>query len=391
MRRERVEKGIYRTAAGGLEIGFRDATGKQRWRAVQGGIKAARAALAVEHAKRASGQLPTTKLVFADAAEAWWVAQATILRPNSLKLYEYQRDTLVKHFARQRLATITPQHVAAYVAALRLAGTADSTIRSRLAVLSAIFNHAADRLGHTGPNPVKGLRRGEKPKAAARRRALSDDEVARLLDAIPAPDRLFFELLAETGMRRSEAAGLVWADVDFTSSALDVELQLDRETEARVPLKTHGSLRTIDLRPAMTARLREHHLATGRPGPDSLIFRRVGGAPYNGGRPDKLMRTAVKATGIEATCHTLRHTHASKLIASGWDIVEVAARLGDTVATVCDVYLHEHDRDGRRANRQARLAALYGGSEAEATERSAAQLVGPSGAANALAARRFAT
>jgi hypothetical protein len=49
-RRERVESGIYnRTAANGrttFEIGFRDAQGRQRWRRVEGGITAARKALA---------------------------------------------------------------------------------------------------------------------------------------------------------------------------------------------------------------------------------------------------------------------------------------------------------------------------------------------------------
>ena len=58
-RRQRVEPGIYtRTDAGGrdvFEIGFRDAQGKQRWRRVHGGIKAARAALAVEHSARSRG------------------------------------------------------------------------------------------------------------------------------------------------------------------------------------------------------------------------------------------------------------------------------------------------------------------------------------------------
>jgi hypothetical protein len=41
-RRTRVEPGIYRRPDGRLEIGYRDATGKQRWRVVDGGIKLAR-------------------------------------------------------------------------------------------------------------------------------------------------------------------------------------------------------------------------------------------------------------------------------------------------------------------------------------------------------------
>ena len=37
-RRVRVERGIYRRATGVLEVGFKDETGRQRWRTVDGGI-----------------------------------------------------------------------------------------------------------------------------------------------------------------------------------------------------------------------------------------------------------------------------------------------------------------------------------------------------------------
>jgi hypothetical protein len=75
-RRERVERGIYRRPDGKLEIGFRDAQGKQRWRVVDGGITAARAQLATEHAKRARGERVAAdpRLRFNDAADAWWNA-----------------------------------------------------------------------------------------------------------------------------------------------------------------------------------------------------------------------------------------------------------------------------------------------------------------------------
>ncbi len=41
-RRVRVERNIYRRSTGVLEVGFKDASGIQRWRTVDGGIMAAR-------------------------------------------------------------------------------------------------------------------------------------------------------------------------------------------------------------------------------------------------------------------------------------------------------------------------------------------------------------
>ena len=55
-RRVRVEPGIYRRRDGKLEIGWRDASGKQKWRGPFKGLKVARAALATEHARRARGE-----------------------------------------------------------------------------------------------------------------------------------------------------------------------------------------------------------------------------------------------------------------------------------------------------------------------------------------------
>ena len=82
-RRIRVESGIYERPDGRLEIGWRDARGKLHWRVVDGKLKAARAALATEHAKRARGEDYATnpRLGFTEASEAWWDAHHWRIRP----------------------------------------------------------------------------------------------------------------------------------------------------------------------------------------------------------------------------------------------------------------------------------------------------------------------
>jgi hypothetical protein len=71
-RRVRIERNIYRRSNGVFEIGFKDATGRQRWRTIQGGITAARAARDELLTKRHRGeQLPVNaRMRFADAAAA---------------------------------------------------------------------------------------------------------------------------------------------------------------------------------------------------------------------------------------------------------------------------------------------------------------------------------
>jgi len=61
------------------------------------------------------------------------------------------------------------------------------------------------------------------------------------------------------------------------------------------------------------------------------------------------------------------NSHASALIAGGWDVVEVAARLGhSSPTTTLKTYAHLFDQANRSEDRRGRLAAIYGGSAMEA-------------------------
>jgi integrase len=72
---------------------------------------------------------------------------------------------------------------------------------------------------------------------------------------------------------------------------------------------------------------------------------------------------APSKTGARSTlvlpAHALRHSHASALIAAGWDIAEVSARLGhSSIATTQRIYVHQFDAPRRSEGRRNRLAAL---------------------------------
>jgi integrase len=374
-RRERVERGVYRRPDGRLEIGFRDASGRQRWRAVDGGIKAARKALDIERAKRATGEQTAAnpRLTFEAAANLWWESKAPDLRPASVAIYSAHLRHLRRHFGKTRLTAIGSGSVVVWLARAKREGTAPRSLRKRLAILGAIFNYATRHLGHTGPNPVRALEASERPKLdeSEPRRTLTDEEVAKMIAALPEQHRLLFSLLAETGARKSEVAGLVWGDLDLDAMEVHIRKQLAPRSEERIEVKTRNSRRTIVITSDMTRRLREHYLASGRPDPDALVFRRPNGLTYNQSSIGAAMTLACSRAGIDGVSpHNLRHTHASKLIAAGWDVAEVAARLGDTVATVLTTYVHEWDAARRRNDQRDRLATLYG-SGMEATQRDA--------------------
>jgi integrase len=59
-----------------------------------------------------------------------------------------------------------------------------------------------------------------------------------------------------------------------------------------------------------------------------------------------------KTRMAKVTCHDLRHASASALLASGWSIADVAARLRETIETCSKTYVHSlatsHDNDALR-------------------------------------------
>jgi hypothetical protein len=113
-RRLRIEPGSYaRAGANGrtaYEIGWRDAQGRQRWRRVDGGIRAARSALAEAHAARGRGEriAADPRLRFEDPAAAWWEARITRLRPATHSAYAASLAHLRRRFGGARMSDITP-------------------------------------------------------------------------------------------------------------------------------------------------------------------------------------------------------------------------------------------------------------------------------------------
>lgn len=390
---EKVEPGIYkRTAADGTaryKIGWRDASGKQRWRYVDGGITAARAARAVELGRRAKGEriAADPRLRFNDAADAWWNARAVKLRPTTQSAYKASLKHLREAFGRRRMSDITPADVAAYVSAQQAAGQKGWTIKGQLAVLGAIFVYSSRHLGFVGSSPVAALDRVERPSTSDEKpkRILTDAELARLLAAVDEYYRPLFTLAARTGARLGEVLGLTWQDIDLDGGSVTFTHQLDRKGK-RVPLKTKRSRRTIEIGPALVAMLREAKLASPLSTPHDLVFlSRKGTGHDHRNVAGRVLARAVQRAGLEAierdgeviehapTFHSLRHSHASALIAAGWDIEEVSARLGHAdVATTMRIYTHAFDAAARSTHRRERLAALEASVEASDGSRAAA-------------------
>jgi site-specific recombinase XerD len=103
-----------------------------------------------------------------------------------------------------------------------------------------------------------------------------------------------------------------------------------------------------------------HKLASRYSGDDDFVFATNRGTGRNYSNVARDLQATVKRAGLDEaiTMHWFRHTVASRLIAAGWPVTDVAALIGDTVATLSKVYAHAFDAAAREDEKRAQLAAL---------------------------------
>jgi integrase len=162
-----------------------------------------------------------------------------------------------------------------------------------------------------------------------------------------------FTVLATTGMRRGEALGLRWCDVDFEASQIAVA-QTVSVVDGKVLIgkpKTAGSRRTIYVADMTIRALRqqrrqqaEEQLAAGPAweGDNDLVFRNDSGGPEHPDRFSRHFRQLVEQADLPAIrLHDLRHTNATLSLKAGVHPKVVSERLGHTsIAITLDLYSH---------------------------------------------------
>ena len=93
------------------------------------------------------------------------------------------------------------------------------------------------RENKTSSNPVSKVARVRPGEPTRTRRALTAEELPRLLTASPPHRSVCYRVAATTGLRRSELASLTWVDVDLDAASVRVRAsQAKNRREAVLPL-----------------------------------------------------------------------------------------------------------------------------------------------------------
>jgi integrase len=200
--------------------------------------------------------------------------------------------------------------------------------------------------------PVNPARAVEPPKPERKEaRFLDESRTVWLLEALRGT-RLYFPtvLAVATGMRRGEVLGLRWEDIDSQFRAIRVVRSLE-ETRAGIKVKetkTHRG-RPIKLPETVFQALEEHRqiqeadrMMFGPAYKDSgFICCREDGSLWEPDWFTSEFSRAAKKLGLNASFHSLRHSHASHLLRKGINPKVVSERLGhSTVTLTMNTYAH---------------------------------------------------
>jgi integrase len=339
-----------------LALGRDPDTGKyqQKWITFKGNKQQAQVELTRLVAEFDRGVEPAPGKLTVDEWLRRWLRDVVAVRnrPRTVESYaSLVRNHLSPALGRRKLHQLRPSDVDHMVASMRAKGLTANTALHAFTVLRKALRDAEQR----GLVTRNVCRIADSPKVDKYK--VDPPEMEAVNRILNEADRTEFgpilRFMAVTGIRRSEAIGLRWTNLDLDQSLVSIVATAQRLRGKGVvfqPTKTASSRRGIALDPATVKVLRRHRASQaervlafggGYIDPD-LVFADAIGAIIDPDRLSKAFRAiAIRAGYIDVNLHQLRHAHAAGLIRAGVHPRVVQDRLGHAnAAFTMNVYGH---------------------------------------------------
>lgn len=243
--------------------------------------------------------------LFSKAEEGWERDCWPTLSPTTLRGYRAPANRAVERFGDYHLSEITPQMIYAYLDELARKGYASKSVTAHLSTMSMVFDWAI-RNGHADTNPAAVV---HTPRGLPRstRRAITDQEIQDIRRTLSDPFSVFVALCLFAGLRRGEALGLRYEDIDRKAKRIHIRrnvVHVGNQPVVKEP-KTEAGTRWVPLLPEL-----ELLLPPGRPG-DYVLSNRD--TPFTHREYSLRWQGYQKRRGVTWTPHELRHTYATIL------------------------------------------------------------------------------
>lgn len=233
----------------------------------------------------------------------------------------------------------------------------------------------AERWGRISRNVARQVDKPKAPSLQARQHETWDAETMRtFLEASLAEQDYYYAawyLLITTGMRRGEALGARWSDLDLTNSKLSIvqtSICVEHQQQFSTP-KTDSGVRPISIDPGTMAVLKEHRrsqleqrMLLGEGWQDhDLIFTKVDGSPLHPERFSREFdRRVIRYCLPRITPHGLRHSWATLALENGVPAKVVQERLGHS-NIVITLQTYSHVSETMHDDAADRISSLISG------------------------------
>lgn len=309
------------------------------------------------------------------------------LAENTLLDYKNKIDNHLKPaFGIYRLSSLQAATIQEFINQLKLKGYAKSSIKGILSTLSVALDYAIEPLQYIKDNPCRYIKVGAVSRPPRERIVLSDEEFIQITERFPEGSRFHLPLMIGwyCGLRISECLALTWDHIDFDARTIYVQHQTVRRSAGqktfwalREPkykssrkvifgdalyqiLKAekkrqqqnellHGEFYTIHYLSDFTdeAGATRQRIVSAQKGQAvgvnrfNLICVDVNGEMTTSDSFKYCSRVIHHELKIAFDYHSLRHTHATRLIEAGANVKAVQERLGHkNITTTMNVYVH---------------------------------------------------
>ena len=312
-------------------------------------------------------------ITFKELADEWLALQEVSkeLKPSSLLRMKDCRDRTYKAIGDVLISKLSYRKVQAFITSLGKQGVnkktgkglSQKTQKHYLTFISDVMLYAK-KCGYVDNNPCKDITFTKSEQKEKDIYSLAEAKaVLNLIDEkAPTDYKLFFNLLAYTGMRRGEALGLEYNDIDFSNSVLTIKRTSNYRKGFGVYTdtpKTETSYRSLYIQPKIIELIKqlqaEQQEQANKCGDlwvqSDRLFVTWCGKPMHPNTPYTWLQRFCERENVSFKgLHSFRHFVATQLLANGIDVKSVSAMLGHSqTSTTLNIYAHSTQQTNKTA------------------------------------------
>lgn len=289
-------------------------------------------------------------------------------KPGTVSFYRSIANYILEYFKDSKLQAITSTDIELCLKYFRTErkqknkiGMSPKTVKHIYSTLKRIFK-SAQRRKYILENPMDLVIPPRLPKKTVE--ALSKDEVNVSISNFKncsTETECMLRIFFTTGIRRGELVGLKWGDIDFNNQQLNIQCNVTRSTGNGVVIgtpKTFTSNRSVPLSEKTLEVLKEFKKQQqmkfqGKDLETAFVFSRKNNpfVPCEPTSITKKVKKFMESNNLPSySCHDIRHTVATHILANGGDIKSLQNILGHSdVSTTLNFYVRSDMKQMRTA------------------------------------------